>query len=232
MVLALTGSTIAPANAACPDEGTPVASTPAVRSRAAVLCLVNTERTSRGLSALTSNPLLEAAAQAHTDDMVLRRYFGHASPPPRAGMPANRAEAVGYHWTDLGENVAYGWATPAAAVLRWMRSPAHCRVVLNAGYLDTGVGVAFGSPQAMAPSGVWTQEFGRARAAPAPFEDEARASGCPFRTLSTPNQAGEGSPRPTIKRCTTRLGGKRRSKTARCRTQRQKKRPKQKAKRR
>src|SRR5688500_17990308 len=45
-----------------------------------VLCLVNRQRTSRGLSALRANDRLDRAARGHSRAMVDQRFFSHDSP--------------------------------------------------------------------------------------------------------------------------------------------------------
>ncbi len=117
----------------------------------ATLCLVNGQRTSRGLGALTRNGRLDAAARRHSSDMVERRYFAHRSPEGR--QPADRIRAAGYltsatAWV-VGENLAWGTydrATPRAIVKAWMGSPGHRANMLDRRYREIGLGVAAGNP--------------------------------------------------------------------------------------
>ena len=91
------------------------------------VCLLNVERTSRGLRALRVNGRLSAAAQSHTNDMVRRRYFSHTS---RSGNGmGDRIRSQGYlsgarSWM-IGENLAWGSgerSTPRSIVRAWMNS--------------------------------------------------------------------------------------------------------------
>ena len=44
---------------------------------AATACLVNVQRAQNGLSALTNNTVLQAAALQHSQDMVDHNFFSH-----------------------------------------------------------------------------------------------------------------------------------------------------------
>jgi uncharacterized protein YkwD len=132
-------------------------------AEAATLCLVNRERTRRGLRAMRANRHLVAAARAHSSDMVRRRYFEH-------GAFATRIRSHGYGtgrggWT-LGENIAWGNAelgTPASIVDAWMHSPGHRANILYRGFREAGVGVAAGVPDASADAvggATYTLDFG------------------------------------------------------------------------
>jgi uncharacterized protein YkwD len=138
------------------------------RVRAAILCLINHERTSVGEGALASSPALEAAAQQHTDEMAFGDYFEHVG--PNGDTPVARARANGYLdgalGYEVGENIAYGtgWlATPRAIVSEWMSSPGHRANILNTRFRDTGVGVSAHPPASLAGGqrgAIYTQDFG------------------------------------------------------------------------
>src|SRR3954453_4758854 len=68
-----------PASAAtvCASTDGPTAQTSAVTLANAALCLVNQERTSRGLRPLKLNRRLTKAAAGHARDMNARGYFSH-----------------------------------------------------------------------------------------------------------------------------------------------------------
>ena len=138
------------------------------RIEASTLCLVNDERTSRGLRPLTANGRLAKAAIGHSRDMVSNQYFAHES---RAGRDVvDRLRSSGYiprfgRWT-VGENLAWGTgalATPVAIVNAWMNSPGHRSNILNRAYREIGLGVVIGNPAR--PSGLggtYTTTFGAA----------------------------------------------------------------------
>ena len=135
--------------------------------RRATLCLLNRERTRRGLARLHPDRRLVLAARRHARDMVRRRYFAHDS---LSGTPfTDRIHRTGYttgrRWT-LGENLGWGEdvnATPAAMVRAWMASPAHRTNVVGP-FREVGVGLALGSPRAGHPaSATYATEFGSLR---------------------------------------------------------------------
>jgi uncharacterized protein YkwD len=166
--------------AACPGQdvapGDPAAAT-------ATLCLLNQERTARGLDPLAPSATLDRAAVAYARDMVARRFFDHVS--PGGGTMLDRIKAAGWvpagSWT-AGENIAWGTgalATPAAIVDGWMHSPGHRANILNGAYGQVGIGIAAGAPQAgLDDAGTYVNDFtsGGAKAAAAPRRATARCA--------------------------------------------------------
>jgi uncharacterized protein YkwD len=146
------------ANATTPASG---ASRPAIK--AAVVCLINQQRTTRGLPALKEDPRLDRSAQGWTQTMVSTDQFTHGSDF------AARITAVGYTWGTAGENIATGFATPQEVVEGWMGSPGHCRNILDPQYESVGTGVVNSAiqPFSTGPS-TWTQDFATPLGAPAP----------------------------------------------------------------
>lgn len=120
-----------------------------------VVRLTNAERRSHGLVALTAEPRLAAAAQAHNDDMVARAYFAHES--PEGGSVADRVRAAGYVYGVVAENIAAGQRTPQEVVAGWMDSPGHRANLLNRDVRQIGVGFTVGGSYGT----MWTQVFGR-----------------------------------------------------------------------
>jgi uncharacterized protein YkwD len=119
----------------------------------AIVCLVNAERTSRGLRALRRDGDLAEAARKHSADMARRNYFSHVTP---GGQDlGDRIREAGYGdrgdaWR-AGENLGWGTgnrATPASLVDEWLASAAHKRNMLQSSFREIGVGVADGAPQA------------------------------------------------------------------------------------
>ncbi|MFZ0614703.1 MAG: CAP domain-containing protein, partial [Desulfobacterales bacterium] len=122
-----------------------------------VIELVNIERGARNLHALSYSEELTVAARLHSQDMAARNYFSHTSLDGR--LFSERITAAGYEYQRCGENIAAGYATPAAVVDGWMNSDGHRANILNPDYCDIGVGYA-------AVDGsdfyhYWTQDFGR-----------------------------------------------------------------------
>ncbi len=95
-----------------------------------VLTLVNQERAADGKSALVMNEsLLETAMQRAAEIVVL---FSHTRPDGSSCFDLNKLMR--------GENIAYGQATPQAAMESWMNSQGHKENILNSGYTTIGIG--------------------------------------------------------------------------------------------
>ena len=77
------------------------------RPRRALVCLVNAERTSRGLRAARDGDLAQAARR-HSADMVRRSYFAHESPSGDASATASARPATATRET------AGAWARTSA----------------------------------------------------------------------------------------------------------------------
>jgi uncharacterized protein YkwD len=133
---------------------------------AAVLCLVNNERSRAGLSPLVQNVALDNAAQAHSADMVAKQYFQHTDPFGVGVM--GRVLAAGWVTLDqrwrVGENIGWGsgsYASPRSVVLRWMNSAPHRANMLEPAFREIGVGVAAGSPMPQpVPGATYTIDVG------------------------------------------------------------------------
>ena len=129
-----------------------------------VLCLVNRERTSRGLKKLRSSAKLAKAAESHSRDMVDRNYFDHVS--PGGGTMQDRIKGTGWfsgaRSFAFAENIAWGseeLAAPSNIVENWMESPGHRRNILNGRYVELGVGIALGTPREY-DGATYTTNFG------------------------------------------------------------------------
>jgi uncharacterized protein YkwD len=98
--------------------------------------------------ALAWNEKLEEAALKHSTDMFTRKYFSHVSPD--GVNPGTRITDAGYRWRAFGENIAMGYPTENQVIEGWIKSPVHCRNIMNKDFKEMGV----------ARSGsYWTQEF-------------------------------------------------------------------------
>lgn len=119
-----------------------------------VVRLTNAERARAGLRALAADPLLGAAAQGHSSDMVARAFYSHTSPD--GSQPWDRAAAAGARRRAIGENIACGQRSPAEVVEGWMNSPGHRANILKADFTHIGIGFAGGGQMGT----YWTQLFG------------------------------------------------------------------------
>lgn len=112
--------------------------------------LVNVERAKAGLAPLTLNWELSRVARYKSQDMKDNRYFAHNS--PTYGTPFQMIRSFGLSYRTAGENIAMGYATPAAVMNGWMNSSGHRANILNANYTQIGVGY-------VAEGNYWTQQF-------------------------------------------------------------------------
>jgi uncharacterized protein YkwD len=132
-----------------------------------VLCLVNRERTSRGLGRLRGNDRLDRAARGHSRHMVRAKFFAHDA--PSGADVLTRVKRRGYRSARglmVGENIAWGsgsYATPAEILEGWMDSPGHRANILRRDFKEIGVGVALGAPRAVdgQPAATYTTDFGK-----------------------------------------------------------------------
>jgi len=103
--------------------------------------LINTERTANGLTALSVNQKLVAAAKAHATDMICNNYLSHIG--LNGSTPDTRVRAQAYNATLVFENLfalspANG-GNPLAAFNWWINDPAQRAEILNATTTDLGI---------------------------------------------------------------------------------------------
>jgi uncharacterized protein YkwD len=162
----LSGTIAAPAGAATPCGGTTLPSelTDATL-RWSTVCLINAERTARGMRALRLDRRLSTASRRHSQDMAAQRYFAHDS---RSGARFSaRIARTGWMngrgaWS-VGENIAWGsgtQATPRSTVAAWMRSAGHRHNILSAKFRVIGVGIVRRAPVGNAAGATYTTDFG------------------------------------------------------------------------
>lgn len=118
----------------CTDDG----ANPGLDSEESeLLARLNTYRVANGLPALAHNPLLSAAAEAHSLDMATRGYFGHVN--PEGAGPRERIISHGYDPVLSEENIAGGNQTAAQVFTAWQSSPGHNEVMLRSGFTQIGI---------------------------------------------------------------------------------------------
>jgi len=106
-----------------------------------MIALVNKERTSLGLKALTYNEALQEIGRKHSTDMFKRGYFAHNSPEGKS--VADRAEEAGYFYLVIGENLAYAPDLDLAHT-GLMNSPGHKANILSEDFNKVGIGIMDG----------------------------------------------------------------------------------------
>jgi len=128
LFLAITGT----ANGRRPDPET---------WRLDMLRRLNTIRAQHGLIGLRLDNRLNQAAQLHTNNMIHRDFFDHKD-PDGANM-TERADAFGYRWRWIIENIAAGHPNINEALNGWMASPDHRAAILDARVRDAGIGYSY-----------------------------------------------------------------------------------------
>ncbi|UUP18208.1 hypothetical protein NTH_02688 [Nitratireductor thuwali] len=116
-----------------------------LRQRA--LVLVNAERAREGLPGLRLAEPLNAAAQAHAEDMARRDYYAHRSHDGQDVADRYRAAGGGL-WEIIAENISSCIACRTASEqivefhAGWLRSPGHRRNILDPRVRSFGFGIA------------------------------------------------------------------------------------------
>ena len=101
------------------------------------------------------SPQLAGAAEQHSRGMAAGAPFSHRN---AAGHGiAERAQAAGYSFRALGENIYMGEARAANAVASWLDSPGHCVNLMSADFSEIGAGVAY---HPVKKRHFWTLMFG------------------------------------------------------------------------
>lgn len=110
-------------------------------------------------TALQESIALWDAAQSHAADMATHNFLGHEG--SSGSMPGDRANAFGYTWSAVGENVAAGQSTAEEVVATWLDSPLHCENLMSPDFSETGIAHAINYAS---DKGIyWVQVFGRPR---------------------------------------------------------------------
>jgi uncharacterized protein YkwD len=122
-----------------------------------VVALVNQHRAAIGIGQLAGDGTLTRSAVWKSMNMAGLNYFDH-NDDPIGRTPGQRLVACGWPSNlGWGENIAYGYSTPASVMSAWLNSPGHKANIENPSYTSIGVGVAANA------QGIyyWTQDFGQ-----------------------------------------------------------------------
>jgi len=124
-----------------------------------VVKYTNTERAKAGLPALTTNNLLNQAAQTHSQKMATQDFYDHQGEDGK--WHDDRITATGYDADYSSENIAAGQTTPKQVVESWMSSSGHRRNILSPEVTQIGVGYYFlqNDPGSVQYQHYWTQNF-------------------------------------------------------------------------
>ncbi len=107
-----------------------------------IVQLINQARTGAGLAALTVNPQLSAAAQAHSTDMACYSLLSHTGSD--GSSISQRIAAAGYSGSHPEEMIYGGYgAYPQNAFDWWMNDPPHYAIILDRRVTEIGAGYAY-----------------------------------------------------------------------------------------
>lgn len=115
----------------------------APRDEDAMLVLLNHERTSRDLPALSLNIKARAVARSYSAAMFAGGFFSHVDLAGKT--PFDRMKAGGVMYGSAGENLALA-PTMLQAHQGLMKSPGHKANILNPAYRTVGIGIVDGGP--------------------------------------------------------------------------------------
>jgi uncharacterized protein YkwD len=131
---------------ACAAAGAQAAQPDLAQARRQVVAGANDFRQSQGRPLLMANAQLDAAAAEFAAYMARTERYSHEAD---GRQPSQRAEAQGYDWCLVAENLAYimssrGFATEELAqrlMKGWIDSPGHRHNLLEPGATETGVAI-------------------------------------------------------------------------------------------
>ena len=92
---------------------------------------------------VTWNDDLADAAYKHSADMATKNFFSHTGSD--GSSPATRSNQEGYHWSTLGENIAYGYPTVEDVIQGWLGSEGHCQNIMSPMFTEIGAAFAGGT---------------------------------------------------------------------------------------
>lgn len=120
-----------------------------------LLDLTNQERVSRGLPAVTLNPVLTRIADDYACRMIEEGFFSHVDSDDDG--PGHRAINGGYVFLAIGENLGGGQSSPEQVADEWMTSDqGHRENILGAQWSEVGLAVRTGGQYGV----YWVQVFG------------------------------------------------------------------------
>jgi uncharacterized protein YkwD len=104
---------------------------------AAMLAQHNQLRKSKGLAQLTINGTLSQVAQRQAVYNASVNKLAHTD--ASGGQVWDRADAAGYSWSTIGENLAFSTNPPRIFNL-WVNSPGHFQNMVNPAFNECGMG--------------------------------------------------------------------------------------------
>jgi uncharacterized protein YkwD len=117
-----------------------------------VIAKINRFRADHGLRTLEVSSSLMRSAEAYSDTMMDRQYFGHANRIQASSKYRRLGEILEWH---RGRNPDPGWA-----MRDWVHSPPHLQVILDPLFTYIGAGYVTGRFFGHRNT-IWTVHFGR-----------------------------------------------------------------------
>jgi uncharacterized protein YkwD len=162
-LMARSGVTPANAGSGCANANAAPNEASAKQFKAAIICLVNSERSDRGKSRLDVNSKLNKVAKNHTKVMLNQDCFDHECSGEKS--LTKRLKSIGYLKGDswaYAENIGYEH-TPRNMVNAWMGDSYHRGNILANRWVDVGGAALKGTPNPTKPDSyfmTYTVEFG------------------------------------------------------------------------
>ncbi len=138
---------------------TPLVAGEVVLNQDNLLALVNNARSSGQncggiyyppVADVSWNGTVESSSRIHSDDMYRNGFFSHTGSD--GSLPWDRLTRVGYSWSNVGENIAWGYTSEESVIAAWLNSPGHCSNIMR----------SFFTHMALSRVGTyWTQSFAR-----------------------------------------------------------------------
>ncbi len=123
----------------------------------AIFAMINEQRQANALPLLSLDGRLTQSARRHARDMADNNQLSHTgSDGSTAGQ---RIQEAGYSYSWYGENIGWGFTSPASMMAWWLNSPPHRANILHSQFMD--VGVAYGYNGASPYRHHWVLNFGR-----------------------------------------------------------------------
>lgn len=101
-----------------------------------VVTLVNEERAKEGLSPLSIDTKVQAAAQVRAKEC--EQLFSHTRPDGTSFSTVLKEQNVSYR--SAGENIAWGQRSPEEVMKAWMNSSGHRANIMNPNFTTIGIG--------------------------------------------------------------------------------------------
>lgn len=113
-----------------------------VAEQGRIIELTNEVRAREGKTPLSYAEKLGQSSLRKAEDMARNNYFEHTGPDGRRLRDFLRDAQ--YPYSVAGENLAVGFASPEDAVEAWVESPTHFANLIDADFVDIGVGGSVG----------------------------------------------------------------------------------------